>query len=95
MTNSFYFSPSRSPTGTLTAIQVDSQYRRRGLGTLVTETMTQKLSDLDMDTFALVTLDNIASRCMFEKIGFKIVDFSYFLGTNPLAVNDSNDLKST
>lgn len=70
---------------------VDSNYKKRGLGTLVTKVMAKKLSELDMDTYAEVAYGNVASRNMFEKIGFKIVGHSSFMGTNPLVVSDWND----
>lgn len=76
-------------------LHVQSAYKRRGVATLITKTMAKKLADLDMDTYAPVILDNVASRCLFEKIGFKIVDYSHILRTHPLVASDWNDEDST
>lgn len=69
-------------------LQVDSNHKQSGLGTLVTKAITKQLSDLDMDTFAMVHEDNIESRRMFQKVGFKVVDYSYWLRTDPLVETD-------
>lgn len=84
--------PFRSHCGPLGTLQVDSNHRQRGLGSLVTKAITKQLSDLDMDTYAMVTWDNFAARRMFEKIGFKAVDYCYYVRTNPLVATNWNDL---
>lgn len=77
----------------MTALHVDTNYRRHGLGTLVLKAMMKKLADLDMYTFAVVALNNVVSIRMFDKIGCNGVDdYSYILGTNPLIEGDWIDL---
>lgn len=73
----------RLQAGPLGALQVDENYKRRGLGTLVAKAMAVKLADMDQDTFALVNTTNQPSRTMFEKIGFKLADYCYWLRTFP------------
>lgn len=58
---------------------MDSNYKQRGLGTLLVKAMSKKLAELNMDIYASVTMENVASRCLFEKIGFKVVDCCYYL----------------
>lgn len=79
---------SRAQTGALANVQVDSNYKQRGLGTLVTKAMTKKLSELDMDTYAVVGDENVASICVFKKIGFKAVESCYYLSTYSLGAFD-------
>ncbi|XP_055685166.1 uncharacterized protein LOC129791164 [Lutzomyia longipalpis] len=73
----------RLQAGALGALQVDKEYQRRGLGTLITKAMIRKLCDLRMDTFAFVNCDNAPSRRMFEKLGFIETDYVYWLRTLP------------
>lgn len=73
----------RLQSGPLGALQVDEKYMRKGFGSLVTRKMCQILAEMDQDTFALVGDHNEASQLMFEKIGFKVVDYCYWLRTIP------------
>lgn len=73
----------RLQAGPLGALQVDEKFKRKGLGTLVAKAMAMKLADMDQDTFALVGTQNLASRAMFEKIGFINQDYCYWLRTYP------------
>ncbi|GAB0099331.1 glycine-N-acyltransferase-like protein 3 isoform X1 [Sergentomyia squamirostris] len=73
----------RLQSGALGALQVDEQFKRRGLGTLVAKAMIRKLTDLRMDTFAFVNVDNAPSRRMFENLGFIQIDYVYWLRTLP------------
>ncbi|GAB0099334.1 glycine-N-acyltransferase-like protein 3 isoform X1 [Sergentomyia squamirostris] len=74
-------------SGTLGALQVEQDCRRRGLGTLIAKAMIRKLTDLRMDTFAFVNVGNVPSRRMFENLGFIQIDYVYWLQTLP---TDSN-----
>ncbi|XP_055712124.1 uncharacterized protein LOC129807107 [Phlebotomus papatasi] len=69
--------------GALGALQVDEEYQRRGLGSLVTKAMIRKLCDMGRDTFAFVNVDNTPSRGMLEKLGFIEIDSVYWLRTLP------------
>lgn len=62
---------------------MDTEYLNRGLGSLVCKAMSKKLADLNMDTFALVGPSNTASVRMFEKLGFKRLEDSFWLRTDP------------
>lgn len=73
----------RLQAGPLGALQVDEKYKRRGLGTLVAKAMAVKLAEMDQDTFALVNIANQPSRTMFEKVGFEVKDYCYWLRTLP------------
>lgn len=73
----------RLQAGPLGALQVDEEFKRRGLGTLVAKKMCSILAEMGQDTFALVNVANIASRNMLEKLGFKEIDKCYWLRNIP------------
>lgn len=74
----------RLQTGPLGALQVRKKYMRRGIGSLVALAMCKILANNNMDTFALVGLQNFASINMFAKLGFKHADDVYWLRTFPV-----------
>lgn len=49
--------------------------------------MIHKMSELDLDTFALVGFENTSSQKMFEKIGFKKIEEVYWLRNLPTDPN--------
>lgn len=73
----------RLQAGPLGALQVRKQFMRRGLGSLVALAMCKILANNDMDTFALVGVQNFASQNMFAKLGFRHTDDCYWLRTFP------------
>lgn len=73
----------RLQAGPLGALQVRKKYMRRGFGSLVALAMCKILANSDMDTFALVGVQNFASQNMFVKLGFKHTDDVYWLRTFP------------
>lgn len=81
----------RLQAGPLGALQVDERHRRKGLGTLVAKAMVIKLAEMDQDTFALVNTTNTPSRTMFEKIGFEVQDYCYWLRTFPNTWTDDEE----
>lgn len=74
----------RLQAGPLGALQVREKFKRRGIGSLLVMAMCKMLANSDLDTFALVGVDNVASRKMFSKLGFKYADDAYWLRTYPL-----------
>lgn len=73
----------RLQAGPLGALQVDENYKRKGLGSLVTKKMCLIMAEMNQDTFALVNVTNAASRKMLEKVGFKAIDKCYWLRNFP------------
>ncbi|XP_019895275.2 uncharacterized protein LOC101899503 [Musca domestica] len=73
--------------GFLGALQVKNEYKRQGLGSVVTRAIARSLGEQGEDVMALVNEDNKASRGMFEKIGFTVTDRCYWLRTLPTAEN--------
>lgn len=75
----------RLQSGALGALQVREKFMRRGIGSLLIMAMCKVLSaNSDSDTFALTGRDNLASRIMFAKLGFKHTDDAYWIRTFPL-----------
>lgn len=73
----------RLQAGPLGALQVREEFMRKGLGSLLVTAMCKILANYDMDTFALVGIQNKASQNMFLKLGFKHSDDAYWLRTFP------------
>lgn len=69
--------------GRLGALQVKDQYRRKGYGEFVCRSITRKIGEKGEDVFACVLKQNLPSIKMFEKIGFKIIDRTYWIHTMP------------
>jgi ribosomal protein S18 acetylase RimI-like enzyme len=63
--------------GTMQALQVIDEYKRRGLGSLVTRALAKELAELGRDTLALVFMENDASIAMFEKLGFQRISLIF------------------
>lgn len=65
--------PFRSQCGPLGTLQVDSNHRQRGLGSLVTKAITKQLSGLDMDTYAMVTWEILRQDECLKKLVLKLL----------------------
>lgn len=61
-------------SGVLTALQVDEQYKRQGLGSLIVRGMSKTLAEKGWDTIACVVDGNTASHNLFMKLGFYVID---------------------
>ncbi|KAH8241096.1 hypothetical protein KR026_012060 [Drosophila bipectinata] len=68
----------RLPIGSLGLLQVLDTHKRLGLGSLLVKSMAIKISDLGDQVLAPVVTKNIPSRTMFEKIGFRAIDTTYW-----------------
>lgn len=75
--------------GFLGALQVKKNYQRRGFGSLVTRAIARFIAEQGDDVIALVSDTNEASRSMFTKQGFKIIDRCYWLRTFPTDLKQS------
>ncbi|XP_061397712.1 uncharacterized protein LOC133333410 [Musca vetustissima] len=73
--------------GFLGALQVKNEYKRLGLGSVVTRAIARSLGEQGEDVMALVNEDNKPSRGMFEKLGFTVTDRCYWLRTFPTMEN--------
>jgi ribosomal protein S18 acetylase RimI-like enzyme len=76
--------------GTMGALQVMTGFERRGLGSLVTRALSKKLAGIGRDTLALVFVDNKASIGMFEKLGFRRIDFAFLSWVLPPGGNNED-----
>ncbi|KAH8353159.1 hypothetical protein KR084_009312 [Drosophila pseudotakahashii] len=68
----------RLPIGSLGLLQVLESHKRLGLGSLLVKSMAKKISALGDQVLAPVVTKNTASKGMFEKIGFKSIDTTYW-----------------
>lgn len=73
----------RLQAGPLGALQVDNQFLRRGYGVLILKAITRKIGELGEDVYSCVGLENLPSIRTFEKVGFKVVDSTFWLRTKP------------
>uniref|UniRef100_A0A1A9WXM9 N-acetyltransferase domain-containing protein n=1 Tax=Glossina brevipalpis TaxID=37001 RepID=A0A1A9WXM9_9MUSC len=63
-----------APLGCLSLLQVIDSHKRQGLGQLAVRYMSSLLARKGLEVTAPVVFNNIASRSLFEKMGFKVVD---------------------
>ncbi|XP_034667480.1 uncharacterized protein LOC117900992 [Drosophila subobscura] len=68
----------RLPVGSLGLLQVLESHKRLGLGSLMVRALSKKINDLGESVVAPVVPENIASRTMFEKLGFRNIDKVYW-----------------
>lgn len=72
---------SRHLGGALMALQTHDDYLKQGFGSLVTKALAKKVAELGYDPYATIFDDNIASRSLFEKIGFEVKGRLYLVYT--------------
>lgn len=68
----------RRPLGSLGLLRVLDTHKRRGLGNLAVRYLSKVLAEKDIEVAATVVFDNLPSRSMFEKLGFKVIDKVYW-----------------
>ncbi|XP_017855290.1 uncharacterized protein LOC108608432 [Drosophila busckii] len=68
----------RLPLGSLGILQVRDTHKRLGLGSLMVRYLSKKISELGEEVLAPVVPVNMASRSMFEKLGFQSIDKVYW-----------------
>ncbi|XP_039482860.1 uncharacterized protein LOC120446115 [Drosophila santomea] len=68
----------RLPIGSLGLLQVLDSHKRLGLGSLMVKSMAKKISAAGDQVLAPVVTKNTASRSMFEKLGFRAIDTTYW-----------------
>ncbi|XP_030383181.1 uncharacterized protein LOC115630678 [Scaptodrosophila lebanonensis] len=68
----------RLPLGSLGLLHVTDGQKRKGLGSLLVRYMSKKLAELGDEALAPVVVKNVASRSMFEKLGFRQIDSVYW-----------------
>ncbi|XP_058984682.1 uncharacterized protein LOC101899829 [Musca domestica] len=66
------------PLGALGLLQVENTHKRKGFGSLVVKLLSKFLAENNIEVTAPVVVKNVASRSMFEKLGFKEVDKVYW-----------------
>lgn len=59
--------------GGIAALQVDEEFKRKGLGTLVVKAISRKIAEAGHDAYAAIDDDNEASQSTFKKLGFSSV----------------------
>ncbi|TMW42104.1 hypothetical protein DOY81_012816 [Sarcophaga bullata] len=60
-------------------LQVIETHKRRGFGNLAVRYMSKLLAEKNIEVTAPVVYKNIASRSMFEKLGFSVIDKVYWV----------------
>lgn len=83
--------PNRLQAGVLGAVQVDENYLKRGLGTVVLKAITKQLAENGHDSSAAVSVDNVPSQALFKKAGFRKVDTAFWLRTLPVVPFEWSD----
>lgn len=73
----------RLQAGPVGALQVADKHQGRGLGTVALQAITNQIAQLGHDIYGCVSRENHVSRNLFEKVGFKYVDDTYWLRTYP------------
>lgn len=63
-------------------MQTINKHYGRGLGTLVTKVALLQIAHLGQDGFAGIIEDNIASRSLFERLGFSVIDRLHWYGVH-------------
>lgn len=69
---------SRYALGSLGLLQVQESHKRLGLGSLLVRYLSKQISELGDEVLTPVVTENIPSRRMFEKLGFKQIDYVYW-----------------
>ncbi|XP_065356120.1 uncharacterized protein LOC135950512 [Calliphora vicina] len=64
--------------GSLGLLQVMDTHKRKGFGNLIVRYMSKLLAENEIEVTAPVVIDNVASRAMFEKLGFKVIEKVYW-----------------
>lgn len=83
----------RNQAGELAFLQVVESSHRKGLATLITKYMTRMIGDTDSDVYACIVDDNMPSVNLFKKCGFKEIDETYWVFTNPTDRNTKFEWK--
>lgn len=63
---------SSLPDGPLGPLQVDENYTGRGFGQIVSKETLRQIASLGNDNVAMIFEWNVASRAIFEKLGFQL-----------------------
>ncbi|XP_037927895.1 uncharacterized protein LOC119662361 [Teleopsis dalmanni] len=70
---------SRLPLGCLGFLQVMDSHKRLGLGSIMIRKLSHTLAKNNIEVMAPVVFDNVASRSLFEKLGFTVIDDVYWV----------------
>jgi GNAT superfamily N-acetyltransferase len=68
----------RIENGSFGNLQVSENHQRRGLGSFLVKFMSKKLAEENIDSTAGILDSNQKSREMFQKLGFKHIDNTYW-----------------
>ncbi|XP_060665898.1 LOW QUALITY PROTEIN: uncharacterized protein LOC132798161 [Drosophila nasuta] len=68
----------RLPLGSLGMLHVVASQRRLGLGSLMVRCLSKKIAEHNDEVLASVVPENMPSREMFEKLGFRQIDNVYW-----------------
>lgn len=60
-------------TGFICALQTDKDHYGRGYGSLVTKAISKQISQMGHNVFSGIFEQNTASKCLFEKLGYKLI----------------------
>ncbi|XP_037927693.1 uncharacterized protein LOC119662191 [Teleopsis dalmanni] len=64
--------------GTIGNLHVEPKYQRRGLGMSLVRLLCIEMAKAGLDATTAIMVTNTASRSLFEKIGFKVIDKVYW-----------------
>lgn len=70
---------SRRLSGLFSGLQTHDSYRQHGFGSLVTKALAKKVAEMGHDSYAGIADENISSRRLFEKVGFRATGRLYWL----------------
>lgn len=64
----------KNQMGMMVVLQTADGYKRKGYGSLVTKAIAKEIAKEGHVPLGTVLIDNFASKNMFKKLGFKIID---------------------
>lgn len=81
---------ARRLSGLFSCLQTHDNYRKHGFGSLVTKALAKKVAEMGHDSYAGIADENISSKRLFEKIGFKAAGRLYWLRTELSATDEKH-----
>lgn len=73
----------RLENGTISFLQVQEKYQKKGYGSAVVAELATKFAELGYDVTTTIVPDNLKSIGLFEKLGFKRICDTYWIWTGP------------
>lgn len=69
--------------GAFGALQVRNKFMRKGIGSILALAMSKIQANSNLDAYVMINSENFNSQNLFVKLGFKHIDYAYWLRTYP------------